>query len=233
MAIIPLAIVPCESTDPWEDWGVVEGEEYEFILTTCTRFGSTFGTNLSLYTTSNLVAIQGDHWTVTIVEVNSSGLYQTITKDGITTPVHEYSIAKSWFWGQAGNVTYWQELVDFYNAEDYTENNPDLYTLDEWTLSEGIYTEHREYKNSAMELKKFSIHIGKGVTTIYELKYNETSSGADYLSIHHLKFTLVTDLGDDSTSNNNGGDGPIGSDNILAPIINFITDNPELTLLIG
>jgi hypothetical protein len=226
LVLLPLTIFPikCEIASTGDDWGVIEGEEYEFTLNTCTLLGSTLGTNYSLHLGSDLVALQGEHWIVTIIEVNETGIFQTITKGSTTTPVHQYQTYYFWFWQHAGNTTYWQEEVDTYNDANYTENNPGLYSLDEWTLAGGIYTEHREYVNSVQELKKFSIHVDKGITTEYELKYNESASGAEFLKCHHLKFTLLTDLGDGV---------PNSSDDILASILTFITENPELTLLIG
>ena len=212
-----LTPVENKATDPWDDWGVNNGEEYEFSLEVCTRYGSTIDSNYTLGLSSNLAAIQGEQWIVTIEAVNSTGLFQTVTKGSITSPIHKYPTYLSWFWGQAGNTTYWKEIVDTYNDANYSENNPDLYLLDVWTLSDNIFTEHRIYKNSITQMKKFSINIERGILTEYELKYNETLAG-DAVAYHHLKFSLLTDL--------EGG----GSD--LDNIIALFTNNPEVTIVL-
>jgi len=142
-----------------------------------------------------------------------------------------------WFWGQTGNRTYWQEKADLNNNMNLTELYPDLYSLAEWTLSGDIYTEHRVYKSSSEIMKKYSIHIGKGITTEYELKYNETANISDTLAYHHIKFSLITDVEptDSTTTDENTTSNGSGNDinNIISDVTDFLIDNPVITFAFG
>jgi hypothetical protein len=168
---------------------------------------------------NNLVAKEGEHWNVTIQSVNESGIYQIIDKGSLSSPHHKYPIYFEWFWGNAGNKSYWQERVALLSANKH----PEVYTLEKYILTGDIYTEHRVYKSgSQIILKKYSIHIGKGITTEYEMEWNDTISGSEFLTLHHLKFSLLTDLG--STNE---------LDLVLSEIIDFFRDNPIALTALG
>ncbi|MFX0171421.1 MAG: hypothetical protein ACFE9L_05830 [Candidatus Hodarchaeota archaeon] len=219
--IVPIQLI---SADLWESWGVEEGEEYEFSLDICRRYNSATGFNYTLYeesinSSNNLVALEGEHWKITIQSVNESGIYQIINKRSLSSPNHKYPIYYEWFWGNAENKSYWKERVALLSANKH----PEVYTLEEYTLSGDIYTEHRVYKSgSQIVMKKYSIHIGKGVTTEYEIEWNDTISGSEFLTLHHLKFSLLTELG--STNE---------FDVAISDIIDFFRNNPIALAALG
>ncbi|MFX0151053.1 MAG: hypothetical protein ACFFAJ_09755 [Candidatus Hodarchaeota archaeon] len=226
LLIITGLMIPIDhiSADLWESWGVNEGEEYEFSLDICKRYNSTTGINYTLYeesmnSSNNLVALEGEHWNVTIQSVNESGIYQIINKGSLSSPNHKYPIYYEWFWGNTENKSYWQERVALFS----TNKHPEVYTLEEYTLSGDIYTEYRVYKSgSQIIMKKYSIHIGKGITTEYEIEWNDTISGSEFLSLHHLKFSLLTELGTTNELNK-----------AVSDIIDLFRDNPIALTTLG
>jgi hypothetical protein len=222
--IVMIIPVECIYADLWESWGVSEGEEYEFSLDICRRFNSSINVNYTLWeefvnSSNRIIASEGDHWVVTIQSVNESGIYQIITQGSLTSPNHFYPLYYSWFWGNIDNKSYWQEKVDLLNANKH----PEFYSLEKYTLSGGIYSEHRIYKSgSPMIIEKSSIHIGKGITTDYEIEWNHSVSGSEFIAIHHLKFSLITDLG---SSNELA--------NVISEITDFFMDNPMISIALA
>jgi hypothetical protein len=219
--IIP---VECIYADLWESWGVSEGEEFEFSLDICRRYNSSINANYTLWedfgnSSNKIIASEGDHWVVSIQSVNESGIYQIITQGSLTSPNHIYPLYYSWFWGNTDNKSYWQEKVDLLNANKH----PEFYSVEKYTHSGGIYTEYRVYKSgSPMIMEKSSIHIGKGIATNYEIEMNHSVSGSEFIAIHHLKFSLITDLG---SSNELA--------NVISDITDFFMDNPVISIALA